>query len=771
MPARSLRVTLRREKRVLAELTLAPGGEPLLVGRARECALRIPADDFSASGVHAKVFWKGSTLMIEDAGSRNGVYRDGVPLKRAAKLAPGSLYAVGGCLLSVSRVERKAARAGRRFHRLEFLNGEHAGRIVDIVRHPDGKDFDIGLDPACSVHLGDMLVSRRHAVLRTNEDGECWIEDLGSRNGTFVNGEQLSGKARLLKDGDRISVAFFEFRFLDRNVVHARVQAWLKLAVVSVTVCVMAAIYVAWTASRQSVESYLAIAREAAAREDFAMAADAAAAARTARDAGDYRAQIDDLALKVGLWEKTSAAWRQAREDIAAKRLKAARFALDALMSGPLESWAWNPEKAGDVRQDAAFAVKALRLYFHGSDVIAAAVKEAKPDADLPVRAAIGPIESFLRENAAPTAGREYLTDVFRLLDELLAELRVIRSGYDEIDASIAKIAAKDPDFKRIYADFDRVSRNEQLPAAVRGYARQQLAPCLDFVRAQEFLVQELDALLKMDFVGVRRMAQDFRLPSRELCVRHVRYSDARAEMAARHEGMVAESTALQLMTEGLIKVGVTAESRGESIDCFLNPTNVAKALTFDCLQRRPPNVRRPEPVGTYDAMFGIEPTFEALRALPKTAAPRNARTRGFEPRCFLARQAFDRAETFVQYLDGDDRRYLQRGEIGRLYTQCVRITIERERMVRRLKEQEGSDRAEIVAGYYADFFSSSPNDTAKRTLALRFAKLKREMIDLGERYQLETNPDRQLELREEIMAKGIPGDPVLHSKWAQKYD
>ena len=61
-------------------------------------------------------------------------------------------------------------------------------------------------------------------------------------------------------------MAFFEFRFLDRNVVHARVQAWMKLAVVSVTVCVMAAVYVAWTASRQSVESYLAIAREAAAR-------------------------------------------------------------------------------------------------------------------------------------------------------------------------------------------------------------------------------------------------------------------------------------------------------------------------------------------------------------------------------------------------------------------------------------------------------------------------------------------------------------------------
>ena len=770
MSSRSLKVVLRREKKVLAEVVLSVGAEPILVGRARECALRIPSDDYSASGVHAKIFWKGSSLMIEDAGSRNGVYCDGTPLKRATRLVPKSLYAIGACLISVENVEKPGVRSMRKYHRLEFLNGEHAGRIVDIVRHSEGKDFDIGLDPACSVHLGDMLVSRRHAVLRTHDDGECWIEDLGSRNGTYVNGEQLSGKERLLKDGDKISIAFFEFRFLDRNVAHARVQAWMKLAVVSVTVCIMAAAYVAWTASRQSVENCLVIAREAAATGDFERAMDAVAEARNARDAAEYRLQIDDLVLKVGLWEKTSTAWAEARRDIAANRLKKARIQLDNLVSGPLESWAWNPEKAKDVKQDVEFAVRALRLYFQGSEAIATAVKEAKPDADLPVRAAIGPLETFLRDTADSVAGREYMSDVLKLLVNLSEELRVIRSGYDEIDASIEKISTKDPDFKRIYADFDRISQNDQLPAAVRGYARQQLAPCLEFVKSQEFLQKEKESLLRMDFVGVRRMAQDFKLPSQDLCVRHVKYSDARASIGGQHELVLHESTALQLMIEGLIKVGVTLESRGEVIDYFINQTNVNEALSFDCLRRRPPNTRRPEPVGIYDTMFGIEATYEALRSLPKMTNARNMRSI-FEPRCYKARQAFDRAETFVQYLDSEDRKYLQRGDIGKFYTQCVRITIERERMVQRLADFRGADRSEIVAGYYADFFSSNPNDTAKRTLSLRFAKLKRELIDLGERYQLETDPDKQLKLRDEIMEKGIPGDPVLHSKWAQKYD
>ena len=34
-----------------------------------------------------------------------------------------------------------------------------------------------------------------------------------------------------------------------------------------------------------------------------------------------------------------------------------------------------------------------------------------------------------------------------------------------------------------------------------------------------------------------------------------------------------------------------------------------------------------------------------------------------------------------------------------------------------------------------------------------------------------ETDPNKQLTIRDEIMAKGIPGDPVLHVKWAQKFD
>ena len=46
-------------------------------------------------------------------------------------------------------------------------------------------------------------VSRNHARIRADATG-YWIEDLGSRNGTFVNGTQVEGEGQRLRNMDRI---------------------------------------------------------------------------------------------------------------------------------------------------------------------------------------------------------------------------------------------------------------------------------------------------------------------------------------------------------------------------------------------------------------------------------------------------------------------------------------------------------------------------------------------------------------------------------------
>lgn len=82
---------------------------------------------------------------------------------------------------------------------LLLLSGPSAGRRYEVV-----SEVSIGRSPSCEIQLDDDKVSRRHAHVFLSE-GQMRVRDLGSRNGTLVNGERLQGEARLVP-GDRIQV-------------------------------------------------------------------------------------------------------------------------------------------------------------------------------------------------------------------------------------------------------------------------------------------------------------------------------------------------------------------------------------------------------------------------------------------------------------------------------------------------------------------------------------------------------------------------------------
>jgi S1-C subfamily serine protease len=82
---------------------------------------------------------------------------------------------------------------------LRFRNSSKAGTSVEI---PAGKfpNITIGRDPSCEVAFDpdkDDLVSRAHSKISIEGDN-FWIGDLGSRNGTYVNTQRVSGRVKLM---------------------------------------------------------------------------------------------------------------------------------------------------------------------------------------------------------------------------------------------------------------------------------------------------------------------------------------------------------------------------------------------------------------------------------------------------------------------------------------------------------------------------------------------------------------------------------------------
>jgi serine phosphatase RsbU (regulator of sigma subunit) len=90
---------------------------------------------------------------------------------------------------------------------LQAIKGPNPGQLIPV---PPTKAI-LGRHPDCDIVLDVGAVSRQHAqILQIGAD--FYVEDLHSRNGTFVNGDQIQGRTRL-KDCDQVKICDLVFTF------------------------------------------------------------------------------------------------------------------------------------------------------------------------------------------------------------------------------------------------------------------------------------------------------------------------------------------------------------------------------------------------------------------------------------------------------------------------------------------------------------------------------------------------------------------------------
>ena len=105
-----------------------------------------------------------------------------------------------------------AVRSRRDRPHLIVLAGENLGRMYRI----DQLETIVGRAAEAGIRLEDDGVSRKHAKI-CQADGEVWVEDMRSANGTIVNGQVV--ERRVLHDGDKIqmgSTTVLKFTYSDR---------------------------------------------------------------------------------------------------------------------------------------------------------------------------------------------------------------------------------------------------------------------------------------------------------------------------------------------------------------------------------------------------------------------------------------------------------------------------------------------------------------------------------------------------------------------------
>ncbi len=95
---------------------------------------------------------------------------------------------------------------------LKFISGKYQGGEFALEMN---KELIIGRSSELEMVLIEDMVSRHHAKITTTDD-EIFIEDLGSTNGTFVNGEKIT-KTKL-KEGDRILIGTSIIKLVSEDV-------------------------------------------------------------------------------------------------------------------------------------------------------------------------------------------------------------------------------------------------------------------------------------------------------------------------------------------------------------------------------------------------------------------------------------------------------------------------------------------------------------------------------------------------------------------------
>ena len=151
---------------------------------------------------HATLRNESGRWMLEDCGSRNGTAVGEISnrIQRAAVLPSDTVY-FGSFKITLGSL-------------LQLPRGVEEAEDKELVNF-EGKELMIGRAPDCDQMLDFPMISWHHARV-VRESSGFFVEDLDSKNGTFVNGRRITSKTKM-QASDYISLGSFRFQLQDNG--------------------------------------------------------------------------------------------------------------------------------------------------------------------------------------------------------------------------------------------------------------------------------------------------------------------------------------------------------------------------------------------------------------------------------------------------------------------------------------------------------------------------------------------------------------------------
>lgn len=108
---------------------------------------------------------------------------------------------------------------------LKVITGPNSGAEFNLKLDTS---YTLGKDPSsCQLVFSDLSVSRQHAKLHVSQEGDLFIEDLGSKNGVLVNGLKIEEKKQL-NSSDVIALGTTSFITIDQHIANETIVSFTE---------------------------------------------------------------------------------------------------------------------------------------------------------------------------------------------------------------------------------------------------------------------------------------------------------------------------------------------------------------------------------------------------------------------------------------------------------------------------------------------------------------------------------------------------------------
>ncbi|MCQ2380191.1 MAG: FHA domain-containing protein [Victivallaceae bacterium] len=746
-----MRVTHFYRGREYASIIVPVDGRTIAIGTGSGCELQVPQEDRRVADRHVELTFDTAGVKVNVLDG-DGVLFNGGKRKTFSFPRKGR-FALGDSEFVVATVAVKH-HIGSDYNRLECLGWESAS-AADGFYDLDKPEMTIGSADDNDIVLPDDVVSAHHAQLRITDRGETWITDLGSTNGTYVNGTRLGNRERMLMDVDDISFAHYDMRYLDRNVFHPRSNAKQTLSILAVVIAIVLAVAGIVYIFQPRADKLLAEARLRVSRADFTGAEKILRRVPTAggfkQEEGQYMTMMRNFSSQRRYYQS----WMDFQSYMANEEWGKAVREYGTLEKGMATPWDADSNERQARAESIIHAKKLLDVWFslHGllmrSNNPLTAFANYKKHRD----------EAWLQENFGDDEP-DWLKPLCKDISQLAVKAEEKSALMDKFAKLLNEINVKDTDIKRLVEEMKNIESESS--GVVGLIIRPQVGLAELFLEIDEKLARNNAAISDFRFEEVDPVEE---IPSKDICAEIPQFDAKRDQVIACVKNQMLNRDSLPELLGSLRRLGLEIGTVPESVKLMSDDARISEL--FGKMGRNQAS-HQGKPVDGFDEFFGYGYFYRVMAQNVKLTTnvyndiqPRNS----FSSKFAVMKRQFDAVESMYAWLSAPANADLMTGKYLELYNYCKLMLEYRDKVAEKLAAlaEKREKSWHYVFAKTAQFYIMPPgrvteSDFAKLRQAWR--NYRKTALDLVDAFENSDAGDRKV-AADKLRGYIAPGDPA----------